>query len=237
MLPDVKDTPEETERMGIMATNHPIRYVGERLKQAILPWEWLQHKRQMTGLGVMIAGVCSMLGSARNVSRPTGMPQSYWFNWQYCATGFASLAASIPLLFAVDNDKGYSMSGLIHLARCVFLPGSIVKKYKMNEKDGAHYYALGHLGFQSENLGMALVGGAEKDMHGNIVDHKAMRKKAKEIALKEKDEHPTRHLLDAAEEAPAKPATKVTRTGEVALAMPERHAIAKAEQREVSASA
>ena len=236
-LPDVKDTPEETERMSVMATNHPIRYVAERLKQAVLPWEWFQHKRQMTGLGVLVSGICSFLGGFRNVTRPTGANQFYWLNWQYCATGLASICASIPLLFAVDNDKGYSLSGAIHLARCVFLPGSIRKKYKNNEGDGAHYYLLGHLGFQSENLGMALVGGAEKDADGNIVDHKAMRKKAKELALHEKAEHPThKHLLDAADEVPAQPATKVTRAGDVALAMPERHAIAKAEKRDVASA-
>ena len=233
LLPDVKDTPEETERMSIMATNHPIRYVAERLKQAIWVPDWFTHKRQMTGLGVLIAGTCSFLGGWRNISKAAATPAYYW-NKQYSLTGLISICSSIPLLFAVDNDRGYSLSGALHFLRTAVLPTTIWTKYQNTEGASAHFYAAGSTGFQLENLFMALVGGAEKDQQGNIVDHKAMREKGKLIAQKEKGEHPTRHLLDTAEEAPAQPATKVTRTADVALAMPDRHAIAKAEQREAA---
>lgn len=188
VLPDRKDTPEETERMSIMLATRPLAYMGERIKEAFWIPGWVDHKRQMTGLGILVAGVCSFLGGWRNVSRPKGGPQHYYFNWQYCATGLVSMAASIPMFLGIDNDKGYSQSGAIHLLRTLFLPGSIYKKFTKSERQGAYYYAAGHVGFQLDNATQMLIGGAEKRPDGSIVDHQEMREAAKTKAQEVKQQ-------------------------------------------------
>ncbi|MBA4274460.1 MAG: hypothetical protein C0436_02270 [Alphaproteobacteria bacterium] len=179
-LPDVKDTPQETEAMTNLAKDHPIKYVALRLKQAVWVPDWMQHKRQMTGLGVMIAGACSTLGAWRNRAEVPGATNlyKYKFNGSYMMTGLISFASSIPMLFGIDNERGYSQSGSIHLLRTLFLPTSIFNKFK-NKESGREFYTAGAAGFQVENLTVALLAGAEKDANGNVVDHKAIRDEAK----------------------------------------------------------
>ncbi|MFN7612820.1 MAG: hypothetical protein ACK5QI_05555, partial [Alphaproteobacteria bacterium] len=196
VMPDNKDTPEEVERMAELAEKSPASYVAERFRQAVWIPEWPQHKRQMTGLAVMISGICSTLGAWRNRSE-VGFRGSkifeYKFNPGYLMTALATFAASMPLLFRLDNDRGYANYGEIHLLRCFFLPPSIWKKYKEREP-GVNWYTSGVSTFQLQNATAALIGGAEKRPDGTVVDHKAIREEAKRKAhLAKAEQPPSKH--------------------------------------------
>jgi hypothetical protein len=190
LMPDNKDTPEEVERMATLAENRPLSYIAERFRQAVWIPEWPQHKRQMTGLGVMISGICSSIGAWRNRAElpPKGSKlYKYKFNGSYLLTGLSTLAASMPLLFRIDNDRGYANYGEIHLLRVFFLPKSIWNKYDYKEP-GRHWYLGGASTFQTQNLAAALIGGAEKRPDGTVVDTKAIREEAKRKAALAKAE-------------------------------------------------
>jgi hypothetical protein len=190
LMPDNKDTPEEVDRMTALAEKSTISYMAERLRQAVWIPEWPQHKRQMTGLGVMISGICSSIGAWRNRAElePKGSKiYKYKFRGSYLLTGLASLAASLPLLFRIDNERGYANYGEIHLLRVFALPTSILGKYKDREQ-GRHWYLGGASTFQTQNLVAALIGGAEKRPDGTVVDKKAIRDEAKRKAVEAKAE-------------------------------------------------
>jgi hypothetical protein len=236
LFPEKKESDAEIERMATMRTLHPIQYVGERLKQAVWFPDWTSHKRQMIGLGYMAIGVCSMLGSWRNRRKlepdkllnafdqkkfSEGVRQVYDFNPSYLATGALSFLASIPLLFALDENKAYSGFGMIMMGRLGFLPSSIRTKYK-NKEDGRHSYLAGMGSFQVENAMQALIGGAEKLPDGTIVDHEDEKKRAITAAKAIKRERKAHHAgrLDADVETTA-PHTTISHAT-VERAMPER---------------
>ncbi|MFZ4541296.1 MAG: hypothetical protein ACOYNL_05725 [Rickettsiales bacterium] len=190
LIPEHKDSDEEVERMATMRTLHPIKYVGERLKQAVWVPDWTSHKRQMLGLGYMLIGVCSLLGSTRQrvkfkgdeiskimVGTETGLKEQYTFNVGYLMTSLISFISSIPLLFALDENKGYSSFGSLMMLRIPFMFKSIGQKYK-DAEPGRHSYTTGMVSFQAENAMQSLIGGATKLPDGTIVDHEDEKRHA-----------------------------------------------------------
>jgi hypothetical protein len=185
LIPEKRDSEEEIERMSIKRRTNPVGYVAERIGQALWVPGWLDHKRQMIGLGVMASGICSAVGAWRGrVKLDNGM-QRYAFNSGYLGTSTFTFLSSIPLLFASDDQRGYGGFGALMMGRLFFLPTSLYTKWKANEP-GKGWYFSSMASFQAENFAQAMIGGAEKykDANGNmvIVDHEAIRKEAKEKA-------------------------------------------------------
>jgi hypothetical protein len=207
IIPEKKDTPEEVENMAIMRINHPVRYVAERFREAVWFPEWNKHKRQMIGFGVLLSGVCSMLGAWRNraevLPKVSGLTYKTWKyspNPSYFCTGLLQFLGAGSLMLALDEQSGYGGFGGFQLGRIAFLPTSLYKKYK-NHEPGANYYSLGMLSFQAENAMQALIGGAEKRKKklpdGTevevIIDHNAIKKEAKEVAREIRRQHRLGH--------------------------------------------
>lgn len=215
LIPDKKESEEEVERMEIMRRTNILKYIGERFRQAVWFPAWPDHKRQMIGLGIMISGISSTIGAWRNRDKLAALPR-YKLNPSYLATSAITFAASLPLLFASDDSRGFGGFGGIMTGRLVFLPSSIWSKFSAKE-DGAWSYLLGMVGFQVENWAQALVGGAEKRPDGSIVDHSAIHKAAREKARAIREQR--RHA-----EAPSDltPTTTVTSIDRHEAAMPER---------------
>lgn len=183
LIPERPDDPAEIERMAIKRKTNPVGYVGERLKQAVWVPDWGNHKRQMVGLGYVIIGLCSSIGAWRGRTKdPLTNLQKYTFNRSYLATSLLSLGASVPLLFASDDQRGYGGFGAIMMGRIPFLFGSIGTKYR-DKEPGRQWYAASMLSFQAENFAQTMVGGAEVtfDAQGQkiIKDHAAIREEAK----------------------------------------------------------
>ena len=236
VLPERKDSDEEVERMATMRTLHPVQYVGERLKQAVWVPDWTSHKRQMIGLGYLVIGVCSMLGSWRQrrdidlkkdvelISQFAGqidkelLPKVYTFNPAYFFTSVLSFIGSIPLLFALDESKAYSLFGSTMMLRIPLLFKSIGQKYHDNDP-GKHSYTISSVSFQLENAGQALVGGATKLKDGTIVDHEEEKLRAIAEAKQIKQE---RKKLAHADYQSERPSTAINQVSDAQLAMPER---------------
>ena len=189
LIPEKKETSEEVERMAIMRANHPIKYIGERLKQGLYFPEWNKHKRQMLGLGYIAIGISSMLGSwrGRDINKVT-KEMEYSFNSGYFMTSALSLASAFPLMFATDEKSGYSGFGSIMMGRIPFLYKSIKNKYRSGGSvDGARDYTTASILFQAENIMQSLIGGAQKikktlpdgTVVEEIVDHNEVRQEAK----------------------------------------------------------
>ena len=217
-IPEKKETPEEIERMAILRANHPMQYMGERLRQAVWIPEWNKHKRQMIGLAYMGVGACSMIGAWRGRKEVivNGLKEGvYTFNRDYFMTSLISLASSFPLLFALDEKSGYGGFGSLMTLRIPFLYGSIQRKYKSSSDggkiDGAHWYAGASVLFQAENIAQALIGGAEKvkktQPDGSvievIVDHTGIRQEAVEKAREIRAARHESHQLAPQTEADA----------------------------------
>lgn len=251
ITPNAKETPEQIEANVKLSMEHPGLYVLECFRRAvvfplltvkqavqkIIPGEHQPteandqigaYKRQFSGLGMMIAGMCSFLGGWRNVSRTAAGVERYYLNWQYCATGAITFLSSLPLLFSVDNNKGYSHFGLIHLGRCFFLPGSILKKWNSGDK-GTGWYITGHSMLQSKNAFAAMVGGAKKhvlpDGTVEILDNTEVinEAKQKEQEIKQqKRQHRKGIAFATNDNETIQPLTKVLAGGGAERAMPER---------------
>lgn len=253
VIPDKKDKPEEVERMAVLHDTNLIGYIGERLRQAVWFPDWGSHKRQMIGLAYAIIGVCSSFGAWRNYIKPDAkglallknaphlaeelkIPKgpTYEFNLSYLATAMLSLFSSIPLLFAVDDQKGFAGFGSLMAGRLLFLPSSIRKKFggpNGKGEDGAMYYLGATTSFQAENFAQALIGGAEKLKDGTIVDHEEIKKRAHEEAQRLKAER--RHRAKRRLEHSDKPQHLISEVASVERAMPER---AEAADKEVVAA-
>ena len=111
---------------------------------------------------------------------------TYEFNPSYFATSTLTFLSSLPLLFASDNERGYSGFGALMTGRLAFLPSSIGKKVR-DKEPGVGFYTAGMASFQAENWAQALAGGAEKRKNPKtgavtVVDHDAERKAAHEKA-------------------------------------------------------
>jgi hypothetical protein len=204
LLPEHKDSEEEVERMATMRTLHPFKYAAERMRQAVWFPEWTSHKRQMIGLGYLVIGICSMLGSFRQRRDlkheiagdaemiNMGLKQAYGFNAAYFGTSVLSFLSSLPLLFALDENKAYSVFGMTMMLRIPVMFKSISKKYEFNEP-GKHSYTAGMVSFQLENAAQALIGGATKLPDGTIVDHEAEKRRAISEAKEYKKAHKKPH--------------------------------------------
>lgn len=226
VIPEKPETPEDVEKMTILANTNPVGYVGERLKQAVWVPEWSSHKREFTGLGIFISGMCSFLGGFRNVRKlnAAGTMREYYFNPSYCVTGLVSWVSSLPLLFGTENNVAWGQYGMLHLGRTVFLPGSISKKFKAKDL-GAGWYTAGATSFQLENAAAALVGGAQKLPDGTIVDNNEARKNARDKAIQLKHGGMVETSEESAgstlsDEAP--PTTQISAIAERDHAMPHR---------------
>ena len=214
ITPNAKETDEEIANNVKLQSEKPLLYMVECLRRAVVfPFVTVgqlgqralnggkrpegakdigAYKRYFSGLGMLVAGTCSFLGGWRNVAKSKALgTESYYFNWQYCATGLVTFCSSLPLLFSVDNNQGYSRFGAIHLMRCLFLPGSIIKKFNSGDK-GAGWYVAGHGMLQSKNAFAAFAGGAKKIVHEDgtveIIDHSEEIEKAKKEAALAKQE-------------------------------------------------
>lgn len=192
-IPEKKETPDEVERMAVMRASHPMKYVGERLKQAVWVPDWGKHKRQMIGLGYVFIGISSMLGAWRGRTKNALGEATYAFNRSYFMTSLLSLFGAVPLMFGLDEKSGYGSFGTIMMGRIPFLYGSVKQKYK-NDKankgsiDGAHDYLTASVLFQLENMAQGLFGGAQKvkerlpdgTVVERIIDNQEVLEKAKE---------------------------------------------------------
>lgn len=181
LIPDKKEKPEEVERMTILHDTNLPGYLLERVRQAVWVPEWPEHKRQMIGLGLMASSICSGLGAWRNnVKIPTG-GFKYELNKGVLGTSALMLSASMPLLFASDNEKGFGSFGTLMMGRIPFLFGSIKRKYQ-GDVGAAHWYTGSMVSFQAENLTQALIGGAKKLPDGTIIDYEEIKRNAHQEA-------------------------------------------------------
>ncbi len=227
VIPDKKESEEDIEHMAIMQKTQPVRYVGERLKQAVWFPEWPDHKRQMIGLGIFASGVFSILGAWRNRDKKAPIPK-FKFRGDVLGTGLFTFASSFPLLFASDDQRGFGGFGALMMGRLLFLPGSIYGKFK-DKEDGALSYFGASAAFQAENLTQALIGGAEKNPDGTIVDHQEIRKTIKQKAQKIQDKK-----ANLADYTDSTPSTVISHVDMHAAAMPQRVAAHQEKQQAVA---
>lgn len=183
IVPEGKESDDELMRMEIMRRTNPVGYIGTRIGQAFNPMEWTTHKREMTGVWQMAAGVFSMLGAWRNRTKPNAMEMThgklpnYIFNPAYFGTGVCSLAAGSALTFAPDDSAAAVGYGNSVTFMSVFLPFSLGDKFR-NKEPGVWWYFGGKVSFQLKAWAQELFGGAEKKPDGTIVDHDAIRREA-----------------------------------------------------------
>jgi len=201
LIPDKKENPEEVERMAELQQGNPIRYLGERVRQAVWVPEWREHKRQMIGLGVTMSGICSVLGAWRG--RDKGAMNSivngikythstaYLKDTSYLIQSMFTLGSGAALLFSLDDERGYSRFGMGMMGRLSLLPITIGKKFGYRDELGKFswdrrapepghlWYTGATVSFQAENMAQGLIGGAEKDPDGTIIDHAKIRQQAK----------------------------------------------------------
>jgi hypothetical protein len=197
----------------------------------------------MLGLGYLLIGIFSGLGSWRNrgLLKPDvlkdaelierGVQQGYKFNGGYFATAVVSFVSGLPLLFALDERKAYSTYGSLSLARIPALPSSLYTKIKYKES-GWQFYTTGKLLFQIEDFLFSLMGGAEKrvkpDGTVEIIDHEKLKKEAineakhEKARMKEEKLHPATRALDTS--VSPTPHTTISHAEAPARAMPERAA-------------
>lgn len=240
IIPEKKESDAEIKRMAVMRTLHPAQYVMTRLGEGLWAPGWLSHKREMIGTGYLGVGICSMIGSWRNRREllPTlaedaellakGLKHRYTFNGNYFLTALVSLGGAMPLLFALDERRAYSLYGLGAFPRMALVPPSLIKKCNNNEP-GWQYYATGKISFIGVDLIQALIGGAEKhtDANGNmvIIDHTKIEKDA--IARAREIKHGNKLSNNKEQEddkASASPSTNIALPSQAERAMPERRA-------------
>lgn len=237
IIPDGKEDPEEVERMAELEQTNMFKYIGERVRQAVWVPEWREHKRQMIGLGVMASGVFSLLGSWR-VRKVVDGVTHYNRDTSYLATSLFTLGSGTALTFSLDDERGFARFGMGMMGRLLFLPKSIMNRFE-NKDPGRYWYAGATASFQAENMAQSLIGGAEKNADGSIIDHAAIRQEAKmkaaiKVAAKKAGEPVTDEEIEArikrareAKEAKAAPKDEtpsnlVSQPVEKAMAMPER---------------
>lgn len=188
LMPEDKDRPEEVDRLSNLATNHPLQYVGQRVMTALNPLEWWHNKRAFIGLTLTVCGMFTTLAGFRNVSK-TGINKDifeYYVNKPHAINGVITATAGSQLLLGVDSEQGWSRFGSILWARMIFLPKSIMNRYK-NSDSAPHFYSAGQAAFQTANITAFLSGGAEKLPDGTVIDQKAVRDEAKRKAREEKE--------------------------------------------------
>lgn len=257
-IPDKKEDSNEVEHMAELMQTNPLKYVGERLRQAVWVPEWREHKRQMIGLGVTLSGICSMLGAWRlRGSIPVDGRAIYSLDKSYLAQSVFTFGSGSALLLSLDDERGFSRFGMGMIGRLLFLPTTLGKKYGIigdaGPEHGRHWYAGATLSFQAENMAQGLIGGAEKNPDGSIIDHAAIRNEAKlkatiKVAAKKAGEPITDEEIEArikkiqnAEAGKAsmatsqeKPTTLISQFHDASMAMPERVAAYAEQQKNMS---
>lgn len=214
LLPDAKDTEEETLSNTKLAHDNPAGYVAKRVYQAINPLEWWQHKRQFSGLGMLGAGVLSFISGFRQVEGKIIGQQRYMRNPWQMAGGAITAVGGTQLMLAIDNDQGWRNFGLIQMMRLATLPSSIATRFKGSEQ-GADYYLGAQALLQTKNIVAASIGGAEKK-DGEIVDHTAIRKSARELVRTHSDtDAKNMNRQTPTPESPALPSTAIHISPEV----------------------
>ncbi|MBN8542770.1 MAG: hypothetical protein J0M34_00720 [Alphaproteobacteria bacterium] len=195
ILPNPTDEEKDVEAMTEMAVRNPVGYVGTRFVQAINPFGWGDHKRQLAGLAKIAAGAFTVIAGFRN-PRVNG----FGANPAHAIGGTITALAGAQLMLAVDNQSGWSQYGSTLWARMFVLPNSIMNRYT-NGDPNANWYSLAHATFQTSNTVAFLAGGAEKKDDGTIVDHAETKKEAKQKALEEKrrkkEEREGKHTEDS----------------------------------------
>lgn len=241
--PESSDRPEDTERMSKLAAQSTPLYALERVRQGV--WypvaalkdlavsitpigkyveakDGIENKRSFTGLGIAFAGMCSMIGGFRNIGNRTvngRLVDTYKINPAYCATGAISFVSGLQMLFAMDKESAYSRYGSTYLLRLLFLPSSIMRKFKDFDKN-AKWYLAGVGGLQTTNLLSFFIGGAEKTADGQLIDTKTTREEAKEKYAHLKAEKKLNELADEPETS--KPDNVVNAVSDYQVAMPGR---------------
>jgi hypothetical protein len=221
LTPTTKDDMQEVERMRALAKDNLAAYMAERLQQAVwFPVEAVtaayqrmtgnenvdigKHKREFAGLGLGISGMFSFLSGFRNVVKiDESLPKiasnmKYSHNFAHGFGGIITATAGLNLLFAENNDQGWSRYGAVMLGRVITLPTAIYKKFADGEIN-AHWYATGQSGFVATNLFLSTFGSAEKLPDGTIIDHKTMKAAENKDAALSK---PDAKLIQVAEHIP-----------------------------------
>ena len=137
VIPDKKDTPEETEKNTILAKNNPIGYVAKRVYQGVNPLQWWNHKRQLGGLGALCSGTFSFISGFRQVAGKELGHQIYMRNFWQTLGGAITATSGAVLLLAIDNDSGYRNFGTLQLLRTFTLPNAIYTRFKGINKEKA----------------------------------------------------------------------------------------------------
>lgn len=173
IIPQQKDDPNQTLEMGQLWRDAPMRYVGARFKQALWPLGWGEHKAQFAGLAKTITGVFSFLSSYRNVAEG----KRYFRNPAHGGTAMITTAGGLQLMMGIDKEQSWQNYGATSWLRLALIPFSIHKRF-FERDQRAMWYAASVGVFQLENTFAYLIGGAEKDANGHIVDKKTLRDQA-----------------------------------------------------------
>lgn len=176
LLPNPKDDAQETGDMARLSQDAPLQYGATRLKQALYVPGWGEHKTQMAGLLKMLGGGCAFLSGYRNISFKNGQ-QRYFINRAHSLGGLITGAAGLQLMLGLDNEHAWRNYGSTLLLRLGFVPKSIYNRYK-NHDPNANWYSGSVATFQGKSVMAFLIGGAERDEEGRIIDKSAIRERA-----------------------------------------------------------
>ena len=209
-LPDVKESPEQVEANAIMLRNNPIRYVAQCFGQALwFPAETVirtvkkianpqsdqrigEHKRQFAGLGLLGAGLASIVSGFRQVGGDfaKGEQQIYRKNKWHIIGGMITSVAGNFLMTGINNQQGWGNFGSTQMARMTILYPSIHSRFTPGAngklENNRWWYAGGQSVFQGKNIYASLVGGAEVKKDGTIDYHVEEKKDAMNSANQEK---------------------------------------------------
>lgn len=172
ILPEKPEPREEIEQMAQLRQDNYLGYMGARLSQAVNPLGWSSHKRQVAGLGITGAGVCSFMNGM--MSATSG---AYTRNRAHAFAGAITAAAGSMTMLAPDDEQGWQNFGKIMSMRILLLPNSLLGKFQ-NKQDGRYWYTGGQAVFRGNDALAYMIGGAEKLPDGTIVDKQAIRKQA-----------------------------------------------------------
>lgn len=259
IFPDEKDTPEVTLKNVTLAKQNPVLYATQRVGQALwfpveAPIRLAQkivdpghnqhigeHKRQFAGLGMFMAGTFSVISGFRQIEGKWGKETQHYMRnpWQMLGGGITMIAGSW-LGLGIDNQQGWSNYGNVQFGRLIPLVPSITTRFKPGPNGKPEQGAVWYLGAQSalqfKNFVASMIGGAEKHTNPDgtvtLIDHKAIRKEANEIAREnikdsKHDKLEAKSKRSAADAEDTAPSTKVTAMTALEAAMPERAEAAK----------
>lgn len=197
LMPDDKDSREDVEEVSRLYQDHPAYYFGKRFYQAVNPLEWPAHKRQFAGLAIATAGVCSFLSGFRNVTAlnqadavAKNLKYIYRLNPSHAAGGFITMLGGMQLWSGLDDEQAWKKFGQTMLLRVPLLYGSIGNRFNTGNgvDPGRYWYVGGQATFTGKDMMAYLIGGAEKDEHGNLIDKEAIRRESMQKAKAEQKE-------------------------------------------------